>query len=150
MIQSQMWIPMKMKLAEDLEKEWVIPVLRNQHWCLVVVNMSKCSITLCDSVARQNVPPDGQLREWGDTVDACNATKDEEPCKQAEEEARWKKALEWILWKLLLPMLQMLVLTKESAKKEKATTPLNAKKARKREITSLPWVALFAAPLWTF
>ena len=69
MIGALSWILAKMepmKVAEDLEKEWVVPVLKNRlHWHLVVVNMNKHSTTLCDSIAQQNVPSDDELREMG-------------------------------------------------------------------------------------
>ena len=62
---------------------------------MLVVNMNKHSITLCDSIAKQNVPSDDELREWGCALDGCcrawHATKDEEWCKQLERK-RLKKA----------------------------------------------------------
>ena len=62
MIRALPWILMKMmpmKVAEDLKEEWAIPVLKNQHWHLVVVDMNKHSITLCDIMANENKPSDG-------------------------------------------------------------------------------------------
>ena len=57
---------------------------------MLVVNMNKHSITLCDSIAKQNVPSDDELREWGCALDGCcrawHATKDEEWCKQLEQQ----------------------------------------------------------------